>query len=127
MICITVTNMSQQPTQISSGSSGATAKSQGAPQTRTPVRVLLDLVMYTAHGLQIQTLKVEHGTLQCEGRMRLITQSFLNEVEERGWSIMSVTVGPQYTLEVVLLVDVAEYNTQATQTSGGVKGDSAQS
>jgi len=119
--------MSQQPTQISSGSSGATAKSQGAPQTRTPVRVLLDLVMYTAHGLQIQTLKVDHGTLQCEGRMRLITQSFINEITERGWSIMSVTVGPENTLEVVLLVDVAQDNTPPTQTSGGVHSDSAQS
>jgi hypothetical protein len=120
-----VTNMSQT-IQIGSGSSGATAKSQSAPQARTPLRVILDLVTYTIHGLQIQQLQVEQGTLRLQGNMRLITEDFLKEVTRRGWVIHEIRVSPQYALlEVVMVTNMLDNDTPTTQISRENKYDGA--
>jgi hypothetical protein len=122
----------EQPMQTGSDTSGATAQSQGAPQARTPMRVLEDLVEFTLfHGLQIQALRRgwvrpilrvvgggEYPILVCDGRMHKITQYFINKVAERGWMIVSITAGPQGTLEVELRVDIALDDTSATQLGG---------
>jgi len=113
--------------QTGNDTSGATARSQGAPQARTPRRVLEDLVKFTLfHDLQIQKLNGGYRILWLHGYMYRIDQYFINEVKKRGWDILEITAGPQGTLEVMLWVEIAPDNTptiQPNERKGGVGGD----
>jgi hypothetical protein len=115
----------EQPTQTGNGTSGATARSQGAPQTRTPMRVLVDLIEYTQdYGLEIQRLDGGDRPfrLVCKGHMSKITQSFIDKVAEKGWHILSITADPKKPLEVEMFVDIVPDYTPTTQPSGGKEG-----
>ena len=91
-------------------SGGATARSQGAPQARTPMRVLEDLIGYTqSYDLEIQSLNWgDHPfRLVCKGHMSKITPDFLFEAMRNGWHILSIRVNPEKPLEVEMCVDIA--------------------
>jgi hypothetical protein len=116
-----------EKTFLGTNTSGATARSQGEPQARTPMRVLEDLIDYTQHyDLQIKVLIGGPRALWLKGYMYEVNQSFIDKVAEKGWRILAITADPQGVLEVSLIVKVAPDNTPTTQPNvrkGGVGGD----
>ena len=99
----------REPMQTGNDTSGATARSQGAPQARTPMRVLGDLIEYTRdYDLEIQRLSWGDHPFQlvCKGHMNGITPDFLFKVMGNGWHILSIRVNPEKPLEVEMYVDI---------------------
>jgi hypothetical protein len=99
----------RQPMQTGSDTSGATAQSQGAPQARTPMRVLQDLIQYTQdYDLEIQRLNWGDPPfrLVCKGHMSKLPPDFLFKVMRNGWHILSIKVNPEKPLEVEMSVDI---------------------